>query len=695
MTTHSQRANFFNNQKNLRFPLVLALLNLLLLSACGGGGGGAAVPAAPQTPAPLVISGVVTKGTAFDGFSVTAVNPGGALGSPVLVEPDGTYTITFPAEVKLPIVLTASRQTGTGEVESYSAIVADKTNTVANITPITNLIASLLSSNGRPDQLSTQVSSGAPITQEALNAKTQIVQGILKSALDTLGVANIDPLKSKFSPNDLGYGKLLDSLAINITPSGTSANIEVALKTRPSSDDAQPAATRFLSSQTVVPALPLVAASDFPIDGISIKLKQLATDAQNCYALPLSSRISGVAPNALSAVGNASLISSPLCRGIFFENNPAKYLNSSAVVGRDENGFGAFSALYFASSTGTKFENPRYEYSLKNGDIGISFQTTLPGSNPQLFTNTVRLDPSDQKLKFIGDQFQFNGRVLPLMLSSEFPVLNQAQWNYLSTGYTVNVDNTGQFQRVEVIAPTGTTYTLEPSIVITSLTFVGKGPSNFLRLRSEFTDTSKNFSVPAKLPTEASAAAFETNQLSDQSVASIPSLAAWTFRYFRSGNTGSVPDVVQVYRTRSRALSISELRNRPIAGVATATQSSWVSSASTATGRLPLTTSAPVSATFTVPTGAVSPISASVFGKFVIGSLAVTADFTDSVFIPPNVQAAIIPCSVSSGDGHCDGGTNGGFKVGSEATGLSLTGVDFLGRNFSTKYSFLTLTVSN
>jgi hypothetical protein len=670
---------------------------LLSLSACGGGGGGGDVAApASQTPASIIISGVVAKGAAFAGSTVVAVNSNGTLGSPILVGPDGTYSMTLPNDVKLPIVLTASRQTGTGEIESFSTIVSDKANVVANITPITNLIAALLSSNGRPEQLATQVTSGAAITQEMLNAKTQTVQSIIKTAVDALGVASIDPIRGSFTANSTGYSKLLDTIAINIVPTSNSTNIEVALKSKASADTAQPATSRFISSQTTVSPLPAVVASDFPIDGISVKINQLMADAQSCYALPLSSRVSGVSATASTAVGNASLISAPICKGIFFENNPAKYLNSSAIVGRDENGLGAFSALYISSSTGTKFDNQQYEYTLNNGDISISFQTTQPGSVPVLSTNTLRLDPSDQKLKFIGDQYQFNGRVLPLMQKREFPVLNLAQWNYLSTGYSVNVDNTGQFDRVEVTAPTGGVYTLQPSSASTSLVFAGKGPSNYLRLRAEFMDANKSFAVPTKLTSEALNFAFETPDLSEQAITTIAAQSAWTLRYFISGNTGTTPNAIQVYRTRARAMTIAEFRNKPTVSVVPATQAAWSSSASTVTGFLPLAVSSPFNLSWNLPVGALSPVNASLGGRFLTGvSATSSARFTDFVNFVPNSTSASIGCFKRSlGDIHCDGAANGGFKLGSEANAVNLIGVDYLGRNIETQYGLTALSIT-
>jgi hypothetical protein len=690
------------NTQTRRGESISLLIVILTLAACGGGGGGGTATPVVQTPmidnpqpTTVTISGTVAKGAAFAGASVVATNSSGALNTPVIVAPDGTYSIVLPIDVKVPIVLTASKASTTGEVESFSTIIADKANTLANITPITNVIAALLSSNGNPDQLAAQVSGGAAITQTTLSAKTLAVQNVLKSAIDALGVAAIDPIKSSFAANSAGYGKLLESISTTIIANGSVANIEIALRTKATSDSAQPPNALFASNQASLPALPPVVAASFIADGMSAKLAQLMADAQGCYALALNNRISAVPANATAVVGVPADIAAPLCKGIFFENNPSGYLNSSVKVGRDTSGFGAFSALY-ESTTGIKFDSAQYEYTLANGDIGVSFRTTLPGATPTVSANTLRLDPADQKLKFIGDQYQYSGRVLPVMQKREFSVLNQSQWDYLSTGYTVSVGNPRLFEKVDVIAPNGVTYKLVPNgSLLSSLSFEGKGTSNYLRLRTEFVDLTKTYTVASKLKNESIELGFETTELSDQVIASFPGQAVWTLRYFKVGNKGTAPDAVHTYRTRGRALTISELRGKPRASASVLTTGGWASTALAATGQLPLSTTSPFTITWTVPSGSVPPISVNVFGKYRTSSAAaLDGSFSDfTIFAPTNLSTSV-PCgTVSGGSFHCAGGTNGGYKAGSEATGLYLVGVDLFDRNFGTQYGFTSLTI--
>jgi hypothetical protein len=675
------------------------------LAGCGGGGSNAPTAVIPDpqgvgVPVQITISGTVAKGIAFSGASVVATNSSGSVGQPVFVAGDGGYSMTVPSDVQLPLVLTASKPLPTGEVESFSSVIADKANNLANITPITNVIAALLSSNGNPDRLAAQVAGGLQITQTTLDAKTLAVQNVLRPALDALGLASIDPIRGGFVVNGAGYDRLLDSINASVTSAGTTSNIEIGLRIKSTSEFIQPPVSQFVSNQATLPALPAVNAGAFVANGISAKLAQLMADVQGCYALPLSTRVSKASVTATEVTGTSTDITAAQCRGLFLGNNPANYKNSGNIVGRDSVGAGAFAGLFVSSSTSAKFDNAEYEYTLPNGDIGFSFRTTLLGGSPIIFVNIARLDPADLKLKFVGDQYNYNGKVFAVMEKRVFPVANQSQWNYLSTGYTLNVDNTGQFSKVEVTAPTGEVYSLLPSSAAGFLSFSARGSTNFVRLRSEFDDALKTTPVPTKLTSEISQAAFESPDLSDLAIAALPNQSVWAFRYYLKGNTSATPDAVQVYRTRARALSIAEFRSKTLPSVSASIVSAWAASALPSTGYIGLKSNAPFdNVAWTVPASALPPVSATLFGRYPTITATSFAAFSDSAAIVTGAGASssiAIPCRplVPVTDIHCDGATNGGFKAGSEATGLNLVGVDYLGRNIGTHYAFNLLTVA-
>jgi hypothetical protein len=689
-----------NQLSRIQVRASLFPISILTLAIAGCGGGGSDAPATvvqPPAATTITITGVAAKGAAFAGATVTASNPSGTVGSTVPVGADGTYSMTLPIDVATPIVLTASRATPTGETESYSTVIADRANTTANITPVTNVIAAMLSPTGVPSQLAAQVASGTQISQATLAARTASVQAVLQSASTALGVPNVNPVTDTFAANGTGYDRLLDSINASIIPVAGRSNIEIGLRVRSASDTDQPPVSQFSSNQTTtLPALPVVAAASFVVTGTSAKLAQLMTDSTACYALPLATRVSTATAATTTAVGNAVDVSAPACKGMFFNNDPASYKSNGALVGRTASGAGNFTGIFAAANNGQVFDNAVYEYTLANGDVAVSYRTTVPGANGSIVNNIVRLDPADQKLKFIGNQYAYQGSIQPFMQRREFVTLGQSTWNYLSSGYTLTVDNTGQFAKVEVVTPNGRTMTLVPDAAVSFLRFsTSTGSSNFLRLRSEFIDTANTLAVSSKLTSERTSLAFESPELTEAEMLAAPAQSSWTFRYFLTGNTTTTPNAVQVYKTRARALSIAEFRARAMPALT----ASWIAStaaSATANGRVPLDSFVPVSPIWTVPTGALAPTSSTLFGNYLNGNTATsTSSFTDTSSFSSTATTTNISCSTQgAADTHCANATGGGFKPGSLGTSLNLVGTDSLGRQFASHYSAYQLTIA-
>ena len=212
-------------------------------------------------------------------------------------------------------------------------------------------------------------------------------------------------------------------------------------------------------------------------------------DATACYALPLTTRVGTPATGSpAAAVGLATDVTAPACKGMFFGNNPVNYKFNGAWVGRSASNSGAFSGLFRDSATGAVFDAPVFEYGLPNGDIAVTFRTTVGTGLPSVATSFVRLDPADQKLKFMGNQYRFSGSIQAFMQKREFLTLGQAQWNYYSSGYSMGVDNTGEFAKVEVTAPNGQIITLVPDAAVSFLKIQNKRDRKSTRLNSSHVD---------------------------------------------------------------------------------------------------------------------------------------------------------------------------------------------------------------
>lgn len=720
---------------------------IALLAACGGGGGsasgggaaagagtgsGGGQPSSPGGGTPVAassyaFSGTAATGAAFEGGVVTVIDASGTVvGTSGTLGADGKYTVTIAATAKAPFVIVAARSAASGETEKLVSVSAGPGNQTINVTPVTTLIAARLSASGNPENLAAELASGAAaLTAAELQDKATEIQGVLAPLLSAAGVGAVNPLSDAFSVNGTGYDRLLDSLLVSITPaSDTTSNIEVGVRQQVSSSGAAPVSVRFSSNASALPPLPSSTTYALVEEGTTAKIAALLDTLTACYALPTTQRVSSPVSNGV-ATGDASAVVAATCKAAFLGNNPAGYLSNGSRVGRNDGNSGAFASLFRDSATGTRFLQGRYEYTRANGDLIIAYKQ-LDTQNAELYdTLAVRKD-TDGKLRLIGNQFSYSGGVSPFHQLRVFPTLNQSAYSYLSTGYTLTVNNdteqvNGQtllkFDRVEVATPFGTKLTLWPDANYSTLNFKRTNGrisgTNVVKLGAAF--------VAANAPVQSPAAGIDPGMyfadplFTDAALAGYAAQSTWTFSYFLRGNSSTAADAVQVYRTRARALTIGELKkqNFPVLNPAFM-QTAFGASAGIPTtgpvqGSVPLynATTGPQMAlvevkgadAWTLPAGAVPPTTVSVYGSYAPQS-SVLFNFNDSVRVPSvaaSARKAAVPCSppATGGNGQCADRTSGNYGQGAYMTGLQLTGIASNGRQFATHYGTYRLNLSN
>lgn len=685
-----------------RSALALGCLAALTLAGCGGGGGADTPAPVVQTPAAVTLTGVVAKGAAFSDAVVTVTDSTGAVvGTSATVGSDGIYRVTLAAGAKAPFVLVATRAAANGQTESLVSVASSAEATQINLTPVTTLIAALLSPSGDPAKLATELASGtAQVTTDTVAGKVSQVQTLLAPLITATNTAATDPLTGSFSANGTGYDRLLDSVHVAITPAtSTRSNIEVAVKQQ-TADAAQPASVSFTSDATTVAALPAVDASTLVEEGVSVKITRLLADLTSCYAVPLADRVNGATAESTAVVGTAADIKAAACKSVFVGGDPAGYLSNGNRVGRDASGAGAFNSLFRSSATGVVFSQGSYEFTRANGDLVVGYKSRDLSGNEGFDTLVVRKDASDGRLKLVGNQYAYPGGVVPYQQLRQFVTLDQSTYNFRSSGYTVNVDNRTDasgnpiFARVEVETPRGGTLLLKPARGYSYLTLVKSGTStgtNFVRLRSEFV----NPAVTADFATMEPGLFFAGTPLSDSELAAVPSQAVWTFRYFLAGNTGSTPDAVQTYKTRARALTIGELSMKRFATLTDQVLAAMRSNASPTTGTIVLPTDgavdmgdAALGGGWTVASDAMPPTSVSLYGSY-RGS-----GFNDAVNFGSTARTTRIGCSAATAaDLHCSTSVPGAFASGAVATGLHLWSRDSSGREYANFYAAYKLTL--
>jgi hypothetical protein len=692
--------------KLFSFKLAAPLLSAALLAISGCGGGSS--PTVPETPA-VTISGVAATGAAFVDAEVSVIDSTGAVvGTSAKVKEDGLFSITLTANAKAPFVLVASRTDANGETQTLVSVVDSVTQTRANVTPITTLIASRLSPSGDPTRLDEELVAGtATITPEAVAETVAEVKAILAPLLAATGTEAADPLTGSFATDGTGYDRLLDSISITIIPaSETSSNIEIAVKSSTDGDAPPPivfGSTDSLGDITTTNAITgssiggsSVSSSTLVEEGTSVKVAAFLDALTACYAVPLEQRVAGASATDTRVNGTASAVIAPACRNVFDGNDPATYLSNGRVVASN----GAFSGLFRRGATGVVYSQGTYEFARNNGDWVIGYKSRDTGG-AETYDSLVVRKGDDGVLRLIGNGYQFPGGVSAYHQLRRFITLDQQAYSYHSTGYSLNVDNLQKsdgsgpmFARVVVTTPTGATATVRPSAGSSFLVFYKSGVAtgtNFLRLRSEFVNPGIT-SHPSAMDT--TSLFFVSADRTEEQLAAASSQSLWTFQYFLSGNASSEPDAVQTYKTRARALTIGELRTKGFAELVPSLVNDIAMGADSSFGTLALDMDEPAyietdggGAAWAVPASALPPTSLTLFGRYTPPASS-SYSFNDTATVRSTERKGVITCSDNPpADSHCSTTVSGGFASGAIANGLHLFSRDAAGREYAHFYA--------
>jgi hypothetical protein len=219
---------------------------------------------------------------------------------------------------------------------------------------------------------------------------------------------------------------------------------------------------------------------------------------------------------------------------------------------------------------------------------------------------------------------------------------------------------------VLVTTPKGNVVTYCPTsglsylVIEKSATQCGQGAqlatTSVLRLAGRFVDPTNQ----ADLKVKESGIVFVNPAMTDEMIASIPDQSVWKLEFFHAD--GVTPNVVQTYRTNSRAMTLAEVAASTFVDI-TASARAAVIADSSALGAFQFT--APDAASpnwidirnggadfWRVPSGALAPTSISAYGGPPTGS---SSRFSDTTNVSTIARGTVIKCSRQSiSDTHCD-----------------------------------------
>ncbi|WPB55538.1 hypothetical protein [Xylophilus sp. GOD-11R] len=649
---------------------------------------GPAAPPPPGTPASTTLTGVAATGAPFGGATIV-VTP--QSGDPITCAApsaaDGTFRCELPAGTVAPLVLTATL----GDQVHYSVSPSAASGTV-NISPLTDVIVSQLSPTGDPAALAAAVRSDATVASAtAVQTQTTRLTDALQSAFAALGQATTNPLTTVFTADGTGLDKLLDTLLVNIRPTGTSANVSIAVRTT----DTVPPAVTFITgtATTATPITPLPAIT--PTAVATLPTPAVVADFFNrftaCYALPASQRVNGGSDTG-AVTGTAADVIAPACRTLFVNDDPASYYNNGLSVGRNANNVGAFAGLFRGAATGVRFDKGVAEFQRSNPekDVVVSYRQTDNASNVTYDTLVVR--NVGGSLKLIGNGSQFVARIRPYQEYRE--LINTPAFSWYNVGYNVDIDNVlvngaPIFNKVVVTPPAGvvdnagTTFTYVPSAGTSYLVVQGSAGLTAIRLNAEFQDTANTAPVSSKEVGLGIVNPVKTNA----ELAANPEQGVWSFEFFFADGR---PNVIQSTRTLARPLSIAELRVMPMMDLTPGLRAEAIETTA-ADGAVvfgPPTSAEPNLVQLTspgdqdgwfVPAGAQPPTSLNVLGNAPFGSNTANPnawglDFSDNIGLAGNQRKVDVYCARQSlADLHCDATNPSSYAQGTRVRQLSFS----------------------
>lgn len=673
-----------NHQSKLKAGLSAAVL--LSVAACGGGGGGSGGFAFPTTGSAATatgsgtttstdttgstgsttlakLSGVAATGAAFGGAAITVTDQTGSVVCQTQTDAlTGAYSCTLPASTKAPLVIKAARDDHT-----FYSTTASAAGGTANVTPLTTIVVSQLSPDGNPASLAGAIQT-TPDSVTAATIQTQVSElaAALRPLLDALGQGALDLMAGSFAADGTGQDKLLDSISVSVLPTGTSANIEITVKTVPTADGAAPVSIAFNTADTT-PTLPTISASDVASTPVPTVVAALFDRLTACYALPLTQRVDTAVDDNTNAVGTAANVVAPACKTLFVGDDPATFFSNGYAVGRDANNAGSFAGLFRQGATGVKFDRGNVEFARSNGDFVLSYRTVDRFGNGD--NDTIIARNVGGTLKLTGNNYLYRASVRPY--SEDRELINTPAFSAYTTGYNVSIDNrqagnpsAAIFSKVLVTPPFGPvrTYIPQPGLsylVITQDDGVTPTAGNVFRLSGAY----QNAATAGNPAQKETGIYFISPQYTEAQISALQSQSVWKLEFVLVGGTAGDPaNAVQTYRTLSRAQTLNEIRQLSFAQITPALRTELAAETG-ASGIIAFgapSQSEPNIIDFsasgnadgwTVPEFALAPTSFTAFGRAPNNG----ARFNDTTGVAASQRKAIINCTPQGGaDVHCD-----------------------------------------
>jgi len=410
---------------------LITSLALLTLAACGGGGGSSGGTSVNT------LSGTVATGAPMVGATVEVYSAGIKVGT-ATTDSTGKYTTTALLAAG-PYVIKAVG----GDTALFSVQVSADGASV-NVTPLTNLVATLLSPTGDASKLATEVASDKGIADiSKISDKKALVKNIVMPVADAIKLgSDFDVINTKMDADGTGLDRVLDNVKISIANDVSASSISVMYKV--ANMDVEPQIITFSNSDAgsnVIASVNGVKYSSGDVYDNTLTPKFIAwvKRGNECNMLPVADRWSG-------NVGSKVLKSS-VCKKLFFNDDP-----NGIVV----NGGLTAEQLFLGTYSNTKYtedtmSEPEYVYSTAEGEVLVKVKAKYfndDGSSyfRNYFFNLTPDKNNNNELRFKGNNSKYETTVNSVSYITYFPYSKGYDNTY--SGYEFDIPTAGTRSQV-------------------------------------------------------------------------------------------------------------------------------------------------------------------------------------------------------------------------------------------------------
>ena len=427
---------------------LITSLVLLTLAACGGGGGGSTSN---------TLSGTAATGAAMAGASIEVYNASGIKVATATADSTGKYTSSALLG-EGPYVIKAT----SGTTELYS-VQSSADGSVVNVTPLSNLVATLLSPTGNAGNLVTEFGADKTLlSSTGINDKKTIVKSIAAPVANVIsGIdANFDVINTAMVANGTGLDQVLDIVRIGITHEGDSSSISVTYMMA-NNADSEPQIITFNSSDTrstVIASVNGVRYTSGDVYDSSLMAKVLVWINRNneCNKVPPAQRWTGST--------GSKVFTAEICKKLFFNNDQSIFkangLNTEQVWGP------SFSDRTWSVDT---LSEPEYVYSTSDGEVMVKAKAILFNDDDTTYTryyffNLTPDSNNNNELRARGNGYNYETTVNSINYIRYFPY--SSGYDYTYSGYEFDIPSTGT-RGDSSIAPTSYAKTVQSAVVTT------------------------------------------------------------------------------------------------------------------------------------------------------------------------------------------------------------------------------------